>query len=101
VTHPAAKGERFLAVAGDFLSMLEIAKILKSRIGAAAKRAPSRELPNLPVRLVALRDPAVKQILPEFGKEERYEREGDRGCWVGHRVRIKRRLWLPRRVWCG
>ena len=27
MTDPAAKGERFLAVAGDFLSMLEIAQI--------------------------------------------------------------------------
>lgn len=80
MTHPAAKGERFLAVAGDFLSMLDIAKILKSRIGAAAKRAPSRELPNLPVRLAALRDPAVNQILPEFavaGLGTAFESRGD------------------------
>jgi nucleoside-diphosphate-sugar epimerase len=68
MTHPAAKGERFLAVAGDFLSMLDIAKILKARLGAAAKRVPTRELPNFLVRLAALRDPAVKLILPELGK---------------------------------
>src|SRR5450432_3867049 len=38
MTDPVAKGERFLAVAGDFISMLDIARILKERMGAAAKR---------------------------------------------------------------
>ena len=68
MTHPAGKGERFLAVAGDFMSMLDIAKVLKSRMGAAGKRVPTRELPNWLVRLASMRDPAVKQILPELGK---------------------------------
>jgi nucleoside-diphosphate-sugar epimerase len=68
MTHPAAKGERFLAVAGEFLWIVEIAKILKARLGAAANRVPTRQLPNWLVRLAALRDPAVKQILPELGK---------------------------------
>jgi nucleoside-diphosphate-sugar epimerase len=68
MTHPAAKGERFLAVAGDFLWMVDIARILKEHMGAAAKRVPTREIPNWLVRLAALRDPAVKQILPELGK---------------------------------
>jgi len=68
MTHPAAKGERFLAVAGDFMSMQEIAKVLKARMGAAAKRVPTRQIPNWVVRLAALRDPAVKQVIPELGK---------------------------------
>jgi nucleoside-diphosphate-sugar epimerase len=70
MTQPAAKGERFLAVAGDFLSMLEIAKVLKARLGEAAKRVPTRQLPNWLVRLASLRDPAVKQIVPELGKRK-------------------------------
>jgi len=68
MTHPAANGERLLAIAGDFLSLVEIAKLLKRRLGAAAKRVPTRVLPNWLVRLASLRDPAVKQILPELGK---------------------------------
>jgi nucleoside-diphosphate-sugar epimerase len=68
MTHPAARGERFLAVSGDFMSILEIAKVLKRRMGEAAKRVPTRQLPNWLVRLAALRDPAVRQILPELGK---------------------------------
>jgi nucleoside-diphosphate-sugar epimerase len=70
MTHPAAKGERFLAVAGDFMSMQEIAKVLKNRIGAAARRVPIRQVPNWMVRLVAIKDPAAKQILPELGKKK-------------------------------
>jgi nucleoside-diphosphate-sugar epimerase len=68
MTHPAAKGERFLAVAGDFMSMVDIAKVLKSRMGPFAKRVPTRQLPDWLVRIGSLRDPAVKLILPELGK---------------------------------
>jgi nucleoside-diphosphate-sugar epimerase len=68
MTHPAAKGERFLAVAGDFVSLQEIAKILKARLGNAARKVPTRQLPNWLVQLASLRDPAVKQIVPELGK---------------------------------
>jgi dihydroflavonol-4-reductase len=68
MTNPAAKGERFLAVTGDFMSMVEIAKLLKSRLGEAAKRVPTTELPNWLVRLAALRDPTIRLILPELGK---------------------------------
>ena len=68
MTDPAARGERFLAVAGDFLSIRDIARVLKRRLGASARRVPTLSLPNWLVRLAALRDPAVKQILPELGK---------------------------------
>jgi nucleoside-diphosphate-sugar epimerase len=68
MTHPGAKGERFLAVAGHFMSILDIANVLKSRMGASARRVRTWQLPNWLVRLAALRDPAVRQILPELGK---------------------------------
>jgi len=67
MTNPAARGERFLAVAGDFLSVVDIARVLKQRMGAAARRVPTRELPNSVVRIAALFDPSIKQILPELG----------------------------------
>jgi nucleoside-diphosphate-sugar epimerase len=68
MTHPAARGERFLATAGDFMSMLEIAQVLRARMGAAGAKVPARQLPNWLVRLAALRDPALKQLVPELGK---------------------------------
>jgi nucleoside-diphosphate-sugar epimerase len=70
MTHPAARGERFLAVAGDFMSMLEMARVLKRRMGASARRVPTLQLPNWLVRVVAMRDPAAKQILPELGRRK-------------------------------
>jgi nucleoside-diphosphate-sugar epimerase len=86
MTDPAAKSERFLAVAGDFVWMVDIAGILKGRMGAAAKRVPTRELPNWLVRVAALREPAVKQIIPELGTEKNATNE-----------KAKRMLgWTPR-----
>ena len=47
---------------------------------------PTRELPNWLVRVAALRDPAVKQILPELGKRKNATNE-----------KAKRLLgWAPR-----
>ena len=68
MTHPSAKGERFLAVAGDSMSMLDIAKVLKRRLGTSAHKIPTRQLPNWLVRVTAMLDPSIKQILPELGK---------------------------------
>jgi nucleoside-diphosphate-sugar epimerase len=86
MTHSAAKGERFLAVAGDFMLIHDIAKVLKNRMGEAGKKVPTRQLPNWLVRLAALRDPLVKQILPELGKLKN-----------GSNEKAKRLLgWTPR-----
>jgi len=70
MVHPAANGERFLAVAGDFMSALDIAQVLKSRLGEAAKKVPTRELPDWMIRAAAVFDPAVRQIIPELGKKK-------------------------------
>jgi dihydroflavonol-4-reductase len=50
------------------MSILDIARVLRRRMGASAKRVPTLQLPNWLVRLAALRDPAVQQIVPELGK---------------------------------
>jgi nucleoside-diphosphate-sugar epimerase len=70
MTNPAAKGERFLAVAGNFLSLLDIANILRTRLGAAAKKVPTRQLPDFLVRLVGVFDGEVGQVVPELGKQK-------------------------------
>lgn len=70
MTDPAARGERFLATAGDFLSVSEMAALLRRNLGAAARKAPTRELPNWLVRLAALADPAVRQIVPDLGNRK-------------------------------
>ena len=70
MTAPEAAGERFLAVAGDFLSMRDIALVLRQRLGDAARRVPTRELPDWLVRVVALVDQSAGQIVPELGKRK-------------------------------
>lgn len=67
---PAAKDERFLAISGDFMTIQEIALALKERLGDAAKRVPTRLLPNWLVRAVSLFDSSLRQIVPELGQRK-------------------------------
>lgn len=69
MTHPAAKGERFLATIGDSFWLADIAKVLKAKMGAAAARVSTRTLPNIAVRLLALTNPALKGIVPLLGAD--------------------------------
>ena len=64
MTHPAARGERFIATSGDIMSMLAIAAVLRERLGDAAKKVPTRELPSWLVRLVARFDRDLKTLVP-------------------------------------
>jgi dihydroflavonol-4-reductase len=70
MTSPAARGERFLATAGDFISILDIARVLKDGLGTAARKVPTRRLPDWLVRIVGLFDPEVRAVLPELGKRK-------------------------------
>ncbi len=72
---PAARGERFLATAGDFVSVREIAGMLKDGLGAAARKVSTRRLPSWLVRMVGLFDPQVRGILPELGKHKNASNE--------------------------
>lgn len=68
MTAPGMNGERFLA-GGRFMWFREIAEVLKVRLGAQAKRVPSRSLPDWLLRLSARFDPTVRMVIPELGKE--------------------------------
>jgi nucleoside-diphosphate-sugar epimerase len=52
------------------VSVLQIARILRDGAGNAARKVPTRPLPNWLMRVVALLDPAVKQVLSELGKHK-------------------------------
>lgn len=67
MTHPAGKGERFLAIAGDSLWLADVAGILRERMGAAAQKVSTRALPNWLVRLGAKTDPRMKAVVPMLG----------------------------------
>ena len=68
MAHPSAKGERFIAVSGDSISMVDMARMLRARLGTSARRVPRFQLPDWTVRLAARRDPSVRQLLPLLGK---------------------------------
>lgn len=65
---PAAKGERFLATGGDFVSVIDMARILRAEGGALGRRAPSRVMPDWLVRLAAVFMPAARAAVPELGR---------------------------------
>ncbi|GLK71744.1 aldehyde reductase [Ancylobacter dichloromethanicus] len=67
MTHEAARGERFLAIAGESMWLADVAKVLKERMGPAAARVSTRVLPNVLVRLGALKDPALRGAVPLLG----------------------------------
>jgi len=67
LTAPDMAGERFIA-SGPTLGMVEIARILKDRLGPKARKVPTLRLPDFLVRLSALFDPVVAQVTNELGR---------------------------------
>jgi dihydroflavonol-4-reductase len=65
--HPAAAGERFIAVAGRPMSILDIAMLLRARMGEAARKAPSRQAPDWLVRIFALFNEGAKAAVSQLG----------------------------------
>ena len=67
MTHPAANGERFIAVAGRCMSIIGIARLLRERMGASAGRVPKLQFPDWLVRLIGLFNPGAKAAVPQLG----------------------------------
>jgi len=63
-----ARGERFLAVAGECVSILEIAEMLKARMGGAARKVSTRRIPDWMLRFAGIFDPTVRGVLSELGQ---------------------------------
>jgi dihydroflavonol-4-reductase len=68
MTDPAAGGERFIA-ADRWLWSIEVAAILRERLGEAAAKAPTRVAPDFLIRLVARFDGSVRSIVGDLGKQ--------------------------------
>ncbi len=87
MTAPEAGGERFVAVT-DFLWMSEVAAILRDRLGERAAKVPTRKVPDLLVRAMAIFDPSIRSILGQLGRKTELSSE-----------QAKTRLgWAPRPV---
>jgi dihydroflavonol-4-reductase len=65
---PEAGGERFIATE-SFQWMEEVAEVLRDHLGEAAAKVPTRTVPNLLVRAMALLDPSVRSIVGQLGKK--------------------------------
>ncbi|MBM9508212.1 NAD-dependent epimerase/dehydratase family protein [Actinacidiphila acididurans] len=67
MTHPAAAGERWLASAGPSLRMVEVARILRQRLGDRAAKAPTREMPLALARVLSRFNPQLRLLRPQLG----------------------------------
>jgi nucleoside-diphosphate-sugar epimerase len=86
MTNPEAGGERFLLSNGPALSLKEIGAIIRVALGDAAKRVPTRALPDLVVRVVARFNAEMRPFVPDLGYAKKTSNE-----------KARRMLgWIPR-----
>jgi dihydroflavonol-4-reductase len=78
MTDPAAAGERFIA-AQSFMWMSEVAAVLRERLGEDAAKVPTRSVPNLAVRAIALFDPSVRTVVGQLGRKTSLSSEKAKG----------------------
>ncbi len=64
---PEAAGERFIA-AESFQWMADVAAVLREHLGETAEKVPTRTVPNLLVRAMALFDPSVRSVVGQLGR---------------------------------
>jgi nucleoside-diphosphate-sugar epimerase len=64
---PQAAGQRFIA-AGEFLWMRDIARTLRAHLGSQAAKVPTRELPDVVVRLLLPFMPQLRPLAPLLGR---------------------------------
>ena len=67
MSDPRVAGERFLAVAGDCVSMFDVAQILKRRLEGTAK-FPRRQIPDWQMRIASLWNAEARRTLTNLGK---------------------------------
>ncbi len=70
MTHPDAAGQRFLAVAGDPITFHELAMLLRERLGADARRVPTRVLPRWLVRAGAFVSSDLRAVVPQIDRRQ-------------------------------
>ncbi|WP_262062604.1 SDR family oxidoreductase [Streptomyces sp. STR69] len=69
MTDPKAAGQRFLAIAGHSLRMVEIARVLRDRLGERAAKAPTRELPLWLARALGTVNPELRLLRHQLGRD--------------------------------
>ncbi|MGW7004864.1 NAD-dependent epimerase/dehydratase family protein [Streptomyces sp. NPDC054933] len=67
MTSPAAAGQRYLG-SGTFLWYRDIARILRENLPDQTAKVPTRAMPDLVVKLLALRNPQLAMVRSELGR---------------------------------
>ena len=68
MTHAAAAGERFLAVAGPPMTFAELASLLRAHLGPVGAKLPTRTISPGMVRFLALFIPRLRELVPQLGQ---------------------------------
>ncbi len=68
MTAPEAARARFIA-ASDWMWMADVAHVLRTEFGDAARKVPTRSMPDFVLRLVALFQRPVRFVLPLLGRK--------------------------------
>jgi dihydroflavonol-4-reductase len=71
MTRPEAAGQRFIAN-GDFMWMKEVAAVLRARLGERGAKVPTKELPDIVVKVGAAVSPALRTLKPLLRRSHRF-----------------------------
>lgn len=71
MTAPEAAGRRFLLSNGRALAMAEIAALLRAGLGDVARRVPTRRIPDLVLRVMALFKAELRSVVHDLGHAKR------------------------------
>ena len=74
MTLPEAAGERFL-LSQPFMWFSEVADVLREAFPDYKKKIPSGTMPDFVLKLVAIFNPTLKQVLPELGRQRQISNE--------------------------
>lgn len=75
MTTPEAAGERFLISNGPALALKEIGAIIRAELGADAARVPTRNIPDIAVRLGSIFNPELRAFVPDLGYSKKTTNE--------------------------
>ncbi|GLU52750.1 SDR family oxidoreductase [Dyadobacter frigoris] len=65
---PEAKGQRFLAISGEIMTLPQIASFFKSELGDQFTHISTKTMPNWIVRIAALFNARAKSVVPQLGR---------------------------------
>ena len=71
---PKAAGERFIAAA-NFAWMVDLAAMLRDRLGPGGAKVPTRKVPDFVIRLAGLFDKDLGSVTPSLGHKHDYTSE--------------------------